>query len=188
MSKQSINTLIRDTYNYLDIKYPQEKYQNCFPSLEEAICMVSPVKLDKIELQKVINTFAYHEIGHIPLEYIKALKKLSQKYILAAIIDIWAPKDAWVKLFKKHGIFDLFSEISFSSECGIVKPSKIPFCNVLKKLDISKNDVVMIGDSVRRDLGGAKAAGIDTILIGDKNHSDALAGYVSLLNLVDEIK
>ena len=42
--------------------------------------------------------------------------------------------------------------------------------------------------SLYDDLGGAKAAGIDAILIGDKNHSDALATYVSFLNLVDEIK
>ena len=65
----------------------------------------------------------------------------------------------------------------------MVKPSPKPFELVLSQLGISRTEAVVIGDSPRRDLGGAKSAGIDCILVGGAKHPDALKSIDNLLQL-----
>lgn len=86
--------------------------------------------------------------------------------MLAAVIDIWSPKNAWLIEFERAGISGLFSAASFSSDHGMVKPSPKPFKWVLSQLGVSESEAIVVGDSPRRDLGGAKSAGIDCILVG----------------------
>jgi HAD superfamily hydrolase (TIGR01549 family) len=182
LEKDYLNQIIRSAFEYLDIRYPDKKYRNSFPSLEEAIKEVSEIEITDAELKKIVNTFAFHELGQIPEDYIKVLHNLSDKYILGAVIDIWSPKDAWINLFKEMGIICLFKSMSFSSDHGIVKPSPKPFQMVLKELGVSNKEALVIGDSPRRDLGGAKAAEIDCVLVGGRCHPEALSCYDNLLS------
>ena len=174
-----INEIINLAYDYLEQRYQKEKYRDSFPSLEEAIKSVSDIK-DTKQIQKIIDTFAFYERGEISKEYVESLHRLSKNFILSAIIDIWAPSDSWVKLFKELDIYKLFAYISFSSDINIVKPSIVPFKNTLKKLNIKANEALMIGDSIKRDLGGANKAGIDCVIIGSKT-TKAFACYDNLL-------
>ena len=103
--------------------------------------------------------------------------------MLAAVIDIWSPKNAWLKEFERAGISGLFSAVSFSSDHGMVKPSPKPFELVLSQLGIAASEAIVVGDSPRRDLGGATAAGIDCILVGGAMHPDAIKSFDSLLQL-----
>ena len=91
---------------YQDIK--DQKYRNSFPSLEEAIKKVSEIEISDVELQKIVNTFAFHELGEISEDYVKVLHHLNDKFILGAVIDIWSPKDSWIKLFNELGIIKSF--------------------------------------------------------------------------------
>lgn len=182
---KQINNIVRATYSYLDRLYPDEKYRHDFPSLKQAIDRVAESELNTDELDKIIGTFAFHELGHIPDEYVDALKQLQQHFILAAVIDIWSPKTAWLHTFEKAGISGLFSAMSFSSDHGMVKPSPKPFQLVLDKIGITNTEAVVIGDSPRRDLGGAINAGIDCILVGGAKHADALCSFDNLLELTN---
>ena len=177
-----LNKIIRDVYAYLDIRYPDERYRHCFPSLAAALQVVAR-DLPPDDAGKIIETFAFHELGHIPPEYICALQQLHARFTLAAVVDIWSPKDAWLAYFERVGIAHLFSATSFSSDHGMVKPSARPFELVLHQLGLTRNEAVVIGDSVRRDLGGAKNAGIDCILVGGAEHEDALASCSTLLEV-----
>ncbi len=181
LPKNEINQIIRSAYKYLDERYPDEKYRHNFPSLESAIQRVAKSKLSEEERTKIINTFAFHELGHIPNEYRVALHELKQYFLLAVVIDIWAPKQAWLNLFETSGISDLFSGMSFSSDHGMVKPSSKPFQLVLEQLGISNTESLVVGDSVRRDLGGAIAAEIDCVLVGGVEHAKAVGCYKNLL-------
>ena len=78
--------------------------------------------------------------------------------------------------------------MSFSSDLGMVKPSPRPFELVLNTLGLGCSDAVVIGDSIRRDLGGAMAAGIDCILVGGATHNQALASYRDLLEFAQQIE
>ncbi len=188
LSKNEINKLIRSVYAYLDERYPDERYRHNFPTVEEAINKVVEKKLSGEEVLKIVETFAYHEIGYISTEYVDVLHKLSENYILAVVIDIWAPKITWLTLFEEVGIDKLFTASSFSSDHRMVKPSPKPFELVLKQLGIKKEKCLVIGDSIRRDLGGASAAGIDCVLVGTAKHKNALNCYKNLLELSYELQ
>jgi HAD superfamily hydrolase (TIGR01549 family) len=183
ITQREINRIVRAAYQYLDTRYPDENYRHSFPSLESAILEVVGETLDSDEVEKIIETFAFHELGYIPDEYAAALQRLRQRFTLAAVIDIWSPKHAWLKEFERAGISGLFSAVSFSSDHGMVKPSPKPFELVLSQLGISGAEAIVVGDSSRRDLGGAKSAGIDCILVGGAKHPDALKSFDNLLQL-----
>lgn len=181
LPRDEINQIIRSAYKYLEAKYPDEKYRHSFPTLENAIQRVATSTLPEAEIVKIVDTFAFHELGHIPAEYNAALHKLKQHFLLASVIDIWAPKKAWLNVFEKSGISKLFSVMSFSSDHGMVKPSPKPFQLVLHQLGIPNSEGLVVGDSPRRDLGGAYAANIDCVLVGGANDPQAVGCYKNLL-------
>jgi len=187
LPKKEVNTIIRSAYDYLDKRYPDEKYRHNFPSVENAIQETATCELANNEISKIVDTFSFHEMGYIPDEYITALHKLNIEYKLAVVIDIWSPKSAWLKLFVDSGLENLFVANSFSSDHGMVKPSPEPFRLVLGELGIKNNQGLVVGDSIRRDLGGAKAAGIDCVLVGGAEHPDALACYENLLGFSHKV-
>jgi len=188
LSKEAVNKAIRFAYAYLDKRYPDEEYRHRFPTVEDAIKNIVDKNLSEEEMSKLVNTFAKHEAGNIPSEYIEVLHRLSKKYKLAVVIDIWAPKDYWLNIFRESGINMLFSASSFSSDHGMVKPSPKPFELVMNELNISRERCLVIGDSIRRDLGGASAAGIDCILVGGAKHENALGCYKNLLEFSYELQ
>ncbi|MBT4661302.1 MAG: HAD family hydrolase [Candidatus Marinimicrobia bacterium] len=183
-----VNEVIRNSYDYLDEKYPKEAYRHTFPSLEFAIEASSGLNISKAEKDKIIKTFSFHEHGEIPPEYVSALKSLKEKYKLALVIDIWAPKAMWVKTFKSLGIWNLFSAHSFSSDHGMVKPSPKPFEMVVDELGVAKEKCLVIGDSIRRDLGGSQAALLDCILVGGAKSDLAVGLYSSLLEFQESVQ
>jgi FMN phosphatase YigB (HAD superfamily) len=185
--QKKITRIILDAYSFLDSRYPDECYRHSFPSLKSAILEVIDEAIDENEIRKIIETFAFHELGFIPDEYAEALHRLKQRFVLAAIIDIWAPKQLWLKEFERSGVLNLFSALSFSSDHGMVKPSPTPYELVLKQLGIPKAKSVVVGDSIRRDLGGARNADIDCILVGGTRHPEALMSFDNLLCLCDAL-
>ncbi len=187
LSQNEINRIVRAAYGYLDTRYPNENYRHSFPSLESAIREVADEKLDRNEIEKIVETFAFHELGYIPSDYAAALHKLRKRFTLAAVIDIWSPKKAWLDTFERAGISGLFSATSFSSDHGMVKPSPRPFELVLSQLGMAKSEAIVAGDSPRRDLGGAMSAGIDCILVGGAEHPHALKSFRNLLELCNAI-
>jgi FMN phosphatase YigB (HAD superfamily) len=188
LPESEINRIVRAAYQYLDARYPDENYRHRFPSLESAILEVAGNTLERDEIENIIETFSFHELGYIPGEYAIALHNLRRRFTLAAVIDIWSPKKAWLKEFERVGISGLFSATSFSSDHGMVKPSAKPFELVLSQLGISASEAIVVGDSPRRDLGGAKSAGVDCILVGGAAHPGALKSYDNLIQLCNAIE
>ncbi|MET0051733.1 MAG: HAD hydrolase-like protein [Candidatus Thiodiazotropha sp.] len=56
-----------------------------------------------------------------------------------------------------------------------------PFEWVVNNLGAKKENCLVIGDSIRRDLGGAEAAGLDCVIVGGAQSDKALYCYPSLL-------
>lgn len=90
------------------------------------------------------------------------LKKLKQKgYKLAIISD--APRlKAWVRL-ASMGIAEMFDAVVTFDDTGKRKPHSLPFKLVLKKLEIKPKESVMVGDNAKRDITGARKAGMKTV-------------------------
>ncbi len=187
LAPEKINGLVRGMYDFLDARYIDENYRHSFPSVEQALFSTSDETFDDDEVQRIVDTFAHHELGCIPSPYAHALHTLKQRFVLGAVIDVWAPKAAWIDAFRQSGIDEIFDVVSFSSDHGMVKPSPKPFELVLAKLNLLNAEAVVIGDSPRRDLGGAKNTGIDCILVGGAKHQDALGAFSSLLEFSEQI-
>ena len=60
--------------------------------------------------------------------------------------------------------------------------------NIIKKEGMceSKSEILAIGDSIKTDIYGAEKFGIDSILIQDGIHKDAITGEEDIMNLVKE--
>lgn len=181
-----VNQVIRQAYAYLDVRYPLAEYHDAFPTLDEVIKQTSNNALSDDDVSKLIETFSLHERGTISSLYINALQQLKQHYRLGLVIDIWSPKMVWINYFKELGVLDCFDAISFSSDHGHVKPSAFGFSEVLNKMELKPDGALFIGDSARRDLGGAKAAGVDCVLVGGAESEFALDSYSDLLILCRE--
>ena len=63
------------------------------------------------------------------------------------------------------GLTEYFDEIVISGEVGFGKPDRRVFEHALERLGVSAGEAVMIGDSLRSDIGGANAAGIFSIWV-----------------------
>ncbi|WP_299416275.1 HAD family hydrolase [Acaryochloris sp. IP29b_bin.148] len=185
MEPSLVNHLTGAAYNYLDVRYPDPKYRESFPSLREAFeSAVAFEPLSNENLELLVGTFSRHELGTVPPEYAAAIHQLSKHFRLGLVIDIWSPKALWVERLEHCGVLPICESASFSSDCGMVKPSPFPFLKVLKEMQVEPQDAVMIGDSVRRDLGGASAVGMSCILVGGAQHPSALGAVDSLLELI----
>jgi len=187
LSSHYVNRAIRQTYAYLDQRYPLPQYRESFPKLEHAMRQFVATDIPSHEFDNLMDTFAQHEIGDIPLAYRETLQRLSRKYTLALVIDIWSPKQKWLDLFKRYDLSDCFAAASFSSDHGIVKPSPIPMERLVMQLQTSKKHCLFIGDSIRRDLGAALAAQVDCVLVSGETHCDAVASYNNLLQLANDL-
>lgn len=64
---------------------------------------------------------------------------------------------------RHHGVFDFFEVLSISCEVGYLKPHPRIFEYALAALGVSPEDTVMVGDSLRADVAGAKALGMTAV-------------------------
>ncbi|MEJ2693924.1 MAG: HAD family hydrolase [Candidatus Thiodiazotropha sp.] len=177
--------IVHQVFNYLEPLYPDPEYRECFPSIETALRVVLHEEaVSLLDRQRLIATFAHHECGTIPTEYREALFALASRFQIGLVADIWAPRQRWLEEFELAGVRTVFKAMSFSSDHGVVKPSPKPFLRVLRALGGDPAKTVVIGDSVRRDLGGATAAGLTGILVGRKENLASVATAKSLLELL----
>jgi len=65
---------------------------------------------------------------------------------------------------RHHGLLDLFEVLSISCEIGYLKPDPRIFRHALDALGVEPEETVMVGDSLRADVGGAKALGMTAVL------------------------
>lgn len=146
----------------------EENYEN-FSTLSSYLnrlpCAAS---LPSRELSLLKEVFAEHEIGKIPIEHINIIKKLHQTHRLGIISDIWSNSDRFYRELEETGIRDFFDTIVFSSDIGIIKPFPKIFSKAFEAFDTDVSKVVYIGDSLRRDVAGARNFGISSIWIGNE--------------------
>ncbi len=59
----------------------------------------------------------------------------------------------------------LFEVCVFSSDHGHLKPSPYPFLQAIAAFTVERARLLFVGDSLRRDIAGAKAVGLSTVWI-----------------------
>ena len=70
-----------------------------------------------------------------------------------------------IRKLEKLGLQKRTQYLVTSEEVGVEKPDRRMFEAALAKLNLAPQDVVMIGDDIKKDISGAEALGIRAFLI-----------------------
>ncbi|MGB9750502.1 MAG: HAD family hydrolase [Caldisericia bacterium] len=100
--------------------------------------------------------------------FLEKLKRLNLKLCIlsdAGRTPGWALKE----ILNRYNLLHYFNKIFFSDEIGFVKPNKNSFNKIIKEFNVKKEEVVHIGDSIEKDIIGAKEFGINYIHFSRKN-------------------
>lgn len=163
--------VFRDAY----IKARDALYVEADAKLEEPHfnCRISNAleSLGYVDVESKVVAGATNEFCEGFMEYVcidehtkSALEKLHGKYKLG-IVSNFAIPECVDKLLEKHGLTTFFDVVVVSGAVNKRKPSLEIFQKALKKLGVSAEDTVFVGDTVDADVIGAKAAGMKSIFI-----------------------
>jgi len=124
------------------------------------------VKPDDIRIKAALNVFFQDFIDTLELrEGAKNLIKKAQKNCKVGLITNFTYAPVIYKSLRYLGINTFFNAVEVSEENGWRKPSSHIFQDELKKLQVSANRAVYIGDSPIEDIKGAKEAGLKTVFV-----------------------
>ena len=146
--------------------YRNPAYYDAFGTVGEYLRELPVAKtLPSEELEILERVFGEQEVGHIPCSLVRVLQELNGSHVLGLVSNIWSNRSSFEAEFKKVGILDLFTVIVWSSDYGSIKPSPRLFRVALDVLEVHPEDVLFVGDNPKRDIVGAKAAGLKTALL-----------------------
>ena len=103
----------------------------------------------------------------IPKKKFNRFTKYKQKHKIGLITN-GAPDLQWKKIIGGN-LQPYFDSIIISGEHGFGKPDIRLFHKALEGLDCDESATVMVGDSMRSDIQGAKQAGIKSVWINREN-------------------
>lgn len=114
------------------------------------------------------------------------LTELSNRgYVLGVISNSHRSLDAFTQHFKLDGLIK--TTIS-SAQHGFMKPHRSIFDAALQRAQVRAADAVMVGDSLKADIQGARAAGLRGILLRRSGEQPAtLPDGVSLITTLHEL-
>ncbi|HBP21147.1 MAG TPA: hypothetical protein DEA08_25590 [Planctomycetes bacterium] len=112
--------------------------------------------------------------GTLPL-----LRQLRGEGFALALISNLA--SAYVPVLRRLGVHQLVDEATYSCEVGVVKPDPAIYGLTLEKLGVAPQNATMVGNSIRADVLGAKAAGLRAVWITENDDP----AHVCLRGLAD---
>jgi len=100
----------------------------------------------------------------------ETLRELKQQGLLLSVVTDAYFENAVIRL-EKTGLYPMFDEVITADMTGACKPDPRVFLYALGKLGREPGEVLMVGDSLRRDIGPAKKIGMMTAYAGygDRN-------------------
>lgn len=170
LSPDDIERHIRAAHAFLTERYGDPTFEDDFPSLAEALQAVAP-ELPAAERDRLVTVFGHHECGTVPADFSAALADLHRTHELRLISNIWAPREPWLAELQRAGVLHLFERLIFSSDGRSLKPSRRLFQQALGELRCPFGEVLMIGDSFRCDMFGAKRVGLKTLWVSPQSRT-----------------
>jgi putative hydrolase of the HAD superfamily len=72
------------------------------------------------------------------------------------------------EIFAHLGIRETFEHMIISSEIGVRKPAPRIFKEAAQRFDVNVSEILHVGDELESDFAGARAAGLDALLVNHK--------------------
>ena len=141
-------------------------HNECFPRVRPHLQTLPDAKgLSSEQLDLLAEVFALHEAGTIEPFHVDVLRRLRQTHRLGVISNVWSDSRVFREAFRAAGIDGLMDVTLFSSDHGWIKPSRRLFDRALEATGCDRNRAVYVGDSLKRDVAGAHAAGIASVWV-----------------------
>src|SRR5262245_36787056 len=185
LTPQDVERAIRACYGRMAAAYEDPARHDDFPRVAGVLRAVAPGLPDG-ELGRLERVFGLHELGRVPPGHAAFLHRLARTRPLGLVANVWSGKELWVRELERAGVLGLFRSLVFSSDTKGVKPSRLLFDRALRPFGVGGAEAVFVGDSLRCDVRGAKAAGLGTVWVNPSGTGDAAADHVvgSLLDLL----
>jgi len=139
-------------------------------------------------IEKLIGVWNKNKLLAKPYpDTMQALEMLKGKGIKIAIVSN-TPKLSVDGVLEKFGFDKLFDAVCFSYETGFLKTDVEMFDVALEKLGISREDAIMVGDSLETDIAGAEKAGIMAVLIdrkGTREYKNKIRSLTEIENFLE---
>ena len=166
LSDGEVRRIISALFDNMLADYENPSCYDSFPPVSSYLKGMSELEnFSADEIQLLARVFAMHEVGTIPATHTKALHRLHETHRLGVISNIWSSSDLYLREFERVGIRNLFDVIIFSSDHSCIKPSPYIFAKAIEVFDVDRAKIVFVGDSLKRDIAGAKAAGLSSVWI-----------------------
>jgi putative hydrolase of the HAD superfamily len=102
----------------------------------------------------------------------EVVKELSRRLRLGIISDTGVTPGSVIRRFlAERGLLGFFHATIFSDEIGYCKPDERAFGEALRQLGVIPREAAHIGDLLRTDVAGAKAAGMRAIWLNVKGQA-----------------
>jgi len=177
LSDETVSTAITACFAAMNRIYEDCGRQESFPGVLSALLSLAETRLlSEPELALLEKVFANHEVGFVSEDYAKTLRLLAKRRRLALVTNIWSRKDKYVEELKRADVFNLFDIAVFSSDGFTVKPSRRLFDQAVRGLGVAPSEVLVVGDSLRCDVGGALAAGLRSVWISPNDKGPPSSG------------
>ncbi|HEV8718538.1 MAG TPA: HAD family hydrolase [Candidatus Binatia bacterium] len=193
LNDDEVQGLILAVVDMMGKIYADPRASQHFPSVRSCVEQIAtPQGLPEREVRLLERVIAQHEVGVIPPASAAVLRRLAQTHRLGIVSDIWSTSELYLQELQRAGIRALFDVIVFSSDYGCVKPSPSLFIKAMEALAVDRTQIVFVGDSLKRDIAGAKAAGLAAIWInrgvrtGDKGVSSPDLVIQDVRDLVEQ--
>lgn len=186
LSPLQVDAAIRACCEAMAVDYEDPARYDDFPRVLDVLRRVTPGLPDD-EARRLEPVLGVPELGIVPAEHASLLHWLSRSHRLGLVANIWCHKAPWLGELERSGVLGLFRTTVFSSDCRSIKPSPVLFRLALDAPGVDVTRTVFVGDSLRCDIAGAKAAGLSAVwMSGADSHPDADLVVRSLLDLRDE--
>ena len=153
-------------------------------SLKDAfarICEDFDLQPKEYLLEKMVGLWNKNKLlSQIYPDTIPVLTELKKDYKLVLISNIDSFSKDIVERFKLEDYFDL---IILSCDTGLLKSDPKLYSKIMKDLDVSAEELLMVGDSIESDINNAQAVGIRGVLVDRHNKREYDPKIVMLTEL-----
>jgi len=127
---------------------------------------------ENTHIKTAVNVFFEDYLNSLELRPCvkQLLSKISTKYKLGLVSNFTYAPVIYAGI-KKLGINQFFNAILVSEEVGWRKPNRKIFEEALKRLDVTAEETVYVGDSPLEDIKGAKTIGTKTVFVPSQFYS-----------------
>ncbi len=153
------------------------------PSVEEALAKFRTIVPLNTEHETLVREWLSWSQSYLFDDAIETLTHLKNEGYLVGVISNSPPciNDQLLDL----GIKQYVDEALFSFEVGSRKPEKEIFTMLLSRMGVTPARALMVGDSIKNDINGARAVGIDALLLDRDNGLDFNPKITRLSKLKD---